>query len=76
MTANRDQAARALDRTKQLKRQSPNLVSPEQLEQAQTSFDVAEAVANSSQHQVDQARASVQEARDQLSKTRIQDKIV
>jgi HlyD family secretion protein len=69
--ANRDQAARALDRTKQLKRQSPNLVSPEQLEQAQTSFDVAEAITNSSQHQVDQARASVQEARDQLTKTRI-----
>lgn len=69
--ANRDQAARALDRTRQLKRQSPNLVSPEQLEQAQTSFDVAEAVANSAQHQVDQARAGVQEARDQLAKTHI-----
>jgi HlyD family secretion protein len=69
--ANRDQAARALDRTKQLKRQSPNLVSDEQMEQAQTSFNVAEAVANSAQHQVDQARAGVQEARDQLSKTRI-----
>jgi HlyD family secretion protein len=69
--ANRDQAARALDRTKQLKRQSPNLVSAEQMEQAQTSFDVAEAVANSAQHQVDQARASAQEASDQLAKTRI-----
>jgi HlyD family secretion protein len=69
--ANRDQAARALERMKQLKRQSPNLVSDEQLEQAQTSFNVAEAVANSAQHQVDQARAGVQEARDQLSKTRI-----
>jgi HlyD family secretion protein len=69
--ANRDQAARALDRTKQLKAQSPNLVSPEQMEQAQTSFDVAEAVANSAQHQVDQARAGMQEARDQLAKTRI-----
>jgi len=69
--ANRDQAARALDRTKQLKAQSPNLVSPEQMEQAQTSFDVAQAVANSAQHQVDQARAGMQEARDQLAKTRI-----
>src|SRR5574341_296570 len=69
--ANRDQAARALDRAKQLKRQNPTLVSDEQLEQAQTSFNVAEAVANSSQHQVDQARAGVQEARDQLAKTRI-----
>jgi len=69
--ASRDQAARALDRTKQLKRQDPNLVSNEQMEQAQTSFNVAAAVANSAQHQVDQARAGMQEARDQLAKTRI-----
>ncbi len=69
--ASRDQAARALERAKQLKTQNSNLISNEQLEQAQTSFDVAEAVANSSQHQVDQARAGVREARDQLAKTRI-----
>lgn len=69
--ASRDQAARALERAKQLKRQNPNLISDEQLEQAQTSYNVAEAVANSSQHQVDQARAGVQESRDQLAKTRI-----
>lgn len=69
--ASRDQAARALERAKLLKRQNPNLISDEQLEQAQTSFNVAEAVANSSQHQVDQARAGMQEARDQLAKTRI-----
>ncbi len=69
--ASRDQAARALDRAKQLKRQNPNLLSDEQLEQAETSFNVAEAVANASQHQVDQARAGLQEARDQLAKTRI-----
>ena len=69
--ASRDQAARALDRAKQLKTQNPNLISDEQLEQAQTSFNVAEAVYNSSQHQVDQARAGLQEARDQLAKTRI-----
>jgi HlyD family secretion protein len=69
--ASRDQAARALDRTKQLKQQDPNLVSNEQMEQAQTAFNVAEAVANSAQHQVDQARAGMREARDQLAKTRI-----
>ena len=69
--ASRDQASRALDRTKQLKRQDPNLVSNEQMEQAQTAFNVAEAVANSAQHQVDQARAGMREARDQLAKTRI-----
>jgi HlyD family secretion protein len=69
--ASRDQASRALDRTKQLKQQDPNLVSNEQMEQAQTAFNVAEAVANSAQHQVDQARAGMREARDQLAKTRI-----
>jgi HlyD family secretion protein len=69
--ANRDQAARALERAKQLKRQNPNLISDEQLEQAETAFNVAEAVANSAQHQVDQARAGVSEARDNLAKTRI-----
>jgi HlyD family secretion protein len=69
--ASRDQAARALERAKQLKRQNPNLISDEQMEQAQTSFNVAEAVANSAEHQVDQARAGVQESRDQLAKTHI-----
>lgn len=69
--ANRDQAERALARTKELREQNPNLVSAEQREMAQTAFDVAEAVANSAQHQVDQARAGVQEARDNLSKTHL-----
>src|SRR6266516_5689157 len=69
--ANREQAQRGLGRTKELREQNPNLVSPEQLEQAQTAFNVAEAIANSSTHQVIQARAGVQEARDQLSKTTI-----
>lgn len=69
--ANRDQAKRGLDRTKELRTQNPNLVSPETEEQAQTAFDVAEALVNSSQHQVDQARAGVRESRDQLAKTRI-----
>ena len=69
--ANRDQAERALQRTKELHGQSSNLVSAEQLEQAQTAFDVAEAVWNSAQHQVEQARAAVQSTRDQLRKTHI-----
>src|SRR3989441_942256 len=69
--ANREQAQRALGRTKELRAQNPSLGSPEQMEQAQTAFNVAEAIATSSSHQVDQARAGVQEARDQLSKTTI-----
>ena len=67
--ANSDQAERALGRTKELHTQSPNLVSQEQLEQAQTAFDVAEANLTAAQHQVDQARAAVQSARDNLRKT-------
>ena len=67
--ANQDQAERALRRTKELHTQSPNLVSQEQLEQAQTAFDIAEANLNAAQHQVDQARAAVQSARDNLRKT-------
>jgi HlyD family secretion protein len=69
--ANREQAKRALDRTKELRSQNPNLISTEQLEQAQTAFDVADALATSATHQVDQARAGLREARDQLAKTRI-----
>ena len=66
---NRDQAKRQLDRQLQLRQADPNLVSQEQLEQAQQSFDVAEAVFRSQQHQVAQSQASLEEAQDLLSKT-------
>lgn len=69
--ANRDQARRSLDRAKELRQQNPNLVSAEQLELAQTNYDVAAAQATAAQHQVAQARAAMQEAQDQLSKTRL-----
>ena len=67
--ASRQQAERALERTRELRASSPNLVSDEQLEQATTAFEVADAVATSAQRQVDQARAGVQRARDELGKT-------
>src|SRR5207253_20607 len=69
--ANRDQAQRALQRTKELRQQNPNLVPAEQLEQAQTAFDIAEANLTAAQHQVDQSRAAVQEAKDNLRKTHL-----
>jgi HlyD family secretion protein len=47
------------------------LVSAEQLEQAQTAYDVAEALATAARHQVEQTRAALQEARDQLAKTHL-----
>jgi HlyD family secretion protein len=67
--ANRDQSKRALDRANTLKETAPNLVSAEQLEQAQTQYDVGEALANSAEHQVSQARAGLREAQDALAKT-------
>jgi len=69
--ANRDQAERALNRTKELRTQNPNLVSPEQLEQAQTAYDVAQANVNAADHQVDQSSANVQSAQDNLRKTHL-----
>ncbi len=66
---NRDQAQRTLDRQLQLRRTDPNLVSDEGLEQSQQTFDVAEAILQSQEHQVAQAEASVREAAEQLSKT-------
>src|SRR5260370_14955082 len=67
--AHRDQAERALRRTKELRSQNPNPVPPEQLEQAQTAFHVAAANLTAAGHHVDQARAGVRVARDNLRKT-------
>jgi len=69
--ATRDQSQRALTRTKELREQNPNLISQEQLEQAQTASDIADANLTASQHLVEQSRAGLQEARDQLAKTHL-----
>jgi len=69
--ATRDQSSRALQRTKELREQNPNLISQEQLEQAQTASDIADANLTASQHLVEQSRAGLQEARDQLAKTHL-----
>ena len=66
-----DQAQRALTRAQELQRSGSSLISPEAVEQSQTAFDVATANNNSSRAQVEQARAGLQEARDNLSKTRL-----
>src|SRR5512139_621117 len=66
---NRDQARRTLDRALELRKANPNLISAEAVEQAQQTFDVAVANFNSTKSQVDQARASLQEARENLRKT-------
>jgi HlyD family secretion protein len=66
---NRDQAKRTLDRALELRRANPNLISAEAVEQAQQSYDVSVANYNSTKSQVDQARAGLQEARENLRKT-------
>jgi HlyD family secretion protein len=67
--ASRDQAKRAYDRFASLRNQDQNLVSDEELETSRTNFEVAEAVANSARHQVDQAKAGLTDAQEQLAKT-------
>ena len=67
--ASRDQAKRAYDRFASLRRQDPNLISDEELETSQTNLEVAEAIANSANHQVDQARAGLTDTQEQLAKT-------
>lgn len=69
--ANQDQARRALDRALELQKANASLISPEAVEQAQTAFDVAVANTKASQAGLDQARAGLQEANDNLRKTRI-----
>jgi HlyD family secretion protein len=69
--ANQDQAKRALDRALDLQRTNASLITVESLEQSQTAYDVSVANTKASQATVDQARAGLQEAKDNLSKTRI-----
>jgi HlyD family secretion protein len=69
--ANYDQAERTVRRAKELSTSSPNLISAEAVEQAQTSFEVAKANLNAANAQVEQNRATLEESRDQLSKTRL-----
>lgn len=69
--ANRDQAKRAADRAQELAKAGPNLISPEMVEQAVTSHEVAEANLRASEATMDQARAGLRQAQEQLSKTRL-----
>ncbi len=69
--ANKDQAQRSLDRAKELQRSGNSLISAEQVEQAQTTFEVSTANYNSAMAQTAQARAGVQQARDNLNRTRL-----
>ena len=68
-TANRDQAQRAFDRQTELKRTSPNLVTDESVELARQAFLVADANVKSAAALVEQAKAGLKEAQDNLART-------
>jgi HlyD family secretion protein len=69
--ANRDQAERAWKRANELTRLGPNLIAPATAEEARTALDVAEATYSATRAQLDQSRAGLQEAKDNLAKTRL-----
>ncbi|MEO7822687.1 MAG: efflux RND transporter periplasmic adaptor subunit, partial [Gemmatimonadaceae bacterium] len=65
------QATRNYDRLLALKKANPTLVSEEQLEQLRTQVEVAQAQLQAAIHAVDQATASMRDARSSLGKTTI-----
>lgn len=65
------QAQRSYARLAALKKANPTLVSDEQLEQLRTSVEVAQAQLDAATHAIDQASASLNDARSSLSKTTI-----
>ena len=62
-------AQRNLDRVLQLRARDSLLVSPQQIDDARTDVEVAQAQLESAEHGVSQGEAAVLEAEDQLSKT-------
>lgn len=69
--ANLDQAKKSYDRSAQIKKQNPQLISDEQVEQLRTAVDVNTALVEAGKHAVDQAEASLNDAKSALSKTTI-----
>lgn len=69
--ANMDQAKRQMDRSLSIQQTNPDLIAREVVEQAQQQYEVSLATFQANQAAVDQARASLQEAKDNLAKTRL-----
>jgi len=67
--ANLDQAKKSYDRSEQIKKANPQLISDEQLDQLKTAVDVNSALVDAAKHAVDQAVASVNDTKSSLSKT-------
>jgi HlyD family secretion protein len=69
--ASRDQAERAWRRARQLSQAGENLIAPAAVEESRTALDVAQATYEATGAQLAQSKASLQEARDNLAKTRL-----
>lgn len=67
--ANLLQAERALERARAMAAQDSTLVSPRELEEAETQVRIQRALAEAAMHGVAQARAALNEAQDRLAKT-------
>ncbi len=70
--ANLVKSQREYERTLALQGRDSTLVSPQQVEDAQTNLEVARSLFQAAEHGVAQARAGLEEAQDQLAKTIIQ----
>ena len=69
--ANFDQSQRSYQRSLDIRKTNPGLVSEEQLEQLKTAVEVNKELYSAQQHAVDQNEASLKDARWQLSRTNI-----
>ena len=69
--ANLLQSERSYNRNVQIRSVSSTLVTDEQMEQLKTALDVATAMHEASKHSVEQAQASVRDARTALGKTKL-----
>jgi HlyD family secretion protein len=69
--ANSVQSRRGLERSEEIKKSNPQLISDEQLEQLRTQAEVNEALLQAAQHEVEQSEAAMRDARQALGKTTI-----
>jgi HlyD family secretion protein len=69
--ANMQNSQRSFERSADIRKKNPELVSDEQLDQLRTAAEVARAVYEASTHQVGQAEASLRDARQALGKTKL-----
>jgi HlyD family secretion protein len=67
--ANMNNSQRSYERSADIKKKNPELVSDEQLDQLKTAAEVTKAVHEASTHQVGQAEASLRDAKQALGKT-------